>query len=293
MKPLLVLTFKRILGLALLGGLMFLLLTVPTIYWARTTSLPEDVKVDCRAQTESDHEATTVKEAVLDYAVRSVKVKMDGWVSWSPAAGAFYLRDGVYGIRLDDGGCVNADVLKDGRERLVFVKGVTVIEDGEPVLRIDGIHPGLPLWAQIAYNAGVWFFLVLLIIVGAWFFKLLGWLLVVIGSRQPKPNTPERIAAGKNARAGSSIQIAVLAPLVWYFNPIIGVAYSGLGIYRGWQGLKSSKRTVAIIGLILCGAGLIAIPIFFASRGFFSRIVPNIAQSDIIDHFESATNTMP
>lgn len=290
MKPVIVRALKRIGTPIILIGSTVLLLAAPRIYRSGTP-IPLDTEAACPSQTETGHTAVTVKDLAFDYAARPVKVKTTGLISWSPAAEAFYLRDGIFSLKLDAYGCADMGIFKRNDETPVFVKGVITVRDGEPVLWIDGISVDLPAWVKVLFSAGLILlaFSVILVIVS--FFQLLGWLLIVIGIRHPKPPTPAQIEAAKDRQAGASVLCGLFAPAIWLLNPVLGAAYGGLGIHKGLQGLRSSKRTVAVVGIVMCGAGFVAMPIVLAFNSRLYEVQGRMAQTMIIESFESATGT--
>lgn len=290
MHPVLGKTLRRIGGFALFLGLTVLLLAAPRIYRSGTVT-PLGTEAECPSQTETEHTSVAVKDLVFDYAARPVKVKTSGLISWSPAAEAFYLSDGILSLRLDAYGCAGMGIFKKSDETPVFVKGVITVEDGEPVLWIDGIRVDLPAWIKTLFSAGILFCLFALAVVIGSVFRFLGWLLIVIGMRHPKPLTAAQIEAAKDREAGSSVLIGLFAPIFWLINPVLGAAYGGGGLYHGWRGLRSSKRIAAVVGIILCGAGFIVMPIASTFIGRLQEVQGRFAQTMLIEEFESATGT--
>jgi len=67
-------------------------------------------------------------------------------------------------------------------------------------------------------------------------------------------------ASGGNERvmAIASLVLGVINLCAWFF-PICGIPISIVGLVLGFLGMKDqSQKTLAIIGLVLCGIGLFA-----------------------------------
>jgi hypothetical protein len=287
MKGAIKLTLYRLGAFLLFLGAAYAMLLAPW-FWRLASPIGPDAEAGCPTQTETGHTDLTVKDLALDFVARPVKVKTSGLISWSPAEESFVLRDGVYGLRLDAYGCDGMEIFKGGAETPVFVKGVIVVEDREPVLQIDGIKRDAPPWIKIFFIAGMFFSAIAVGTAIGGIFRFLGWLLIVIGIRHPKPKTPEQIAAEKDRQAGMSVLMGVFAPFLWLLNPVIGIAYHGLGIRYGLKGLRSSKRKAAIVGLIFCGIGLVAMPLVLVLNSGIMQAQTNPAQTFIEDFTASS-----
>lgn len=72
------------------------------------------------------------------------------------------------------------------------------------------------------------------------------------GYPQPQPQ-----ARGGEGQAIAALVIGIVGALAWCL-PIVGVPLAIVGIVLGAMGMKSSKRTLAIIGLVLCVLSLLA-----------------------------------
>lgn len=80
-------------------------------------------------------------------------------------------------------------------------------------------------------------------------------------SNQPvyPPSSPTP-ASGGNERimAIASLVLGILNLCAWFF-PICGIPLALIGLVLGFLGMKDpSQKTLAVIGMVLCGLGLLA-----------------------------------
>lgn len=251
----------------------------------------EEGDIVCSNKAETGYAESTVKDAVLGHGVdNNAKIKLSGKISYSATAGSFYLRDGAFILPLDLSTCADADVYKMNRETLIFTGGVISRANSGATLRVDGIRNNMPVWMQIMFNAGIYgwigafFGAIILLFRGS--SRLINWLLTAIGLRHQKSESEIPAEAKDNRDAGSSVLAGIFAPLLWGANPIIGAIWLGFGIYSGWKGMQSEKKKIALIGLILCSAELIILPIISIFFGWFSAAPePNLVKNIFIDNF--------
>ena len=81
------------------------------------------------------------------------------------------------------------------------------------------------------------------------------------GQYQPAPQAyaPQYVqpqSRGGEGQAIAALVIGILGVFTWCL-PILGVPLAIVGIVLGVMGMKSSKRTLAIIGLVLCVLSLL------------------------------------
>ncbi len=73
----------------------------------------------------------------------------------------------------------------------------------------------------------------------------------------PAPQFAQPQSRGGEGQAIAALVIGIVGLLTWCL-PILGVPLAIIGIVLGVMGMKSSKRTLAIIGLVLCALSLLA-----------------------------------
>jgi hypothetical protein len=79
-------------------------------------------------------------------------------------------------------------------------------------------------------------------------------------SNQPEFSSPSAPATGGNEKvmAIASLVLGVINLCAWFF-PICGIPLAAIGIVLGFLGMKDpSQKTIAIVGIVLSGLGLIA-----------------------------------
>lgn len=276
----------------LVGASAFFTIAVPLIYFEYYSPIKsEEGEIICSNKAESGYAESTVKDAVLGHgADNNSKIKLAGKISYSATAGSFYLRDGAFILPLDLSTCADADVYKMNRETLIFTGGVISRADNGATLRVDGIRNNMPVWMQIMFNAGIygWIgaFFGAIILLFRGFSRLINWFLIMIGLRHQKSESEIPAETVDNQSAGSAALAGIFAPLLWGANPIIGAIWLGFGIYSGWKGMKSEKKKIAFIGLILCAAELIILPFISIFFGWFSTAPePNLVKNIFVDNF--------
>ncbi len=90
---------------------------------------------------------------------------------------------------------------------------------------------------------------------------------------QAAPPSPDR-----SALAIVSLVLGVLSLCAW-FLPICGIPVSAIGAILGGLSLGSTRKGMAIAGLILCGLGLLlavcnaAFGAYFGLRGGFENLI--------------------
>ncbi len=89
-------------------------------------------------------------------------------------------------------------------------------------------------------------------------------------SNQPEFSSPSTAPSGnQRVMAISSLVLGVINLCAW-FIPLCGVPLSIIGIVLGFLGMKdSSQKTLAIVGIVLCGLGLVAACINAAVGAYF------------------------
>jgi hypothetical protein len=70
----------------------------------------------------------------------------------------------------------------------------------------------------------------------------------------PPPSQPQ---SDRSGFAIASLIVGIINLCAWII-PLCGCPTAIIGIVLGILGLQSSKKTLAIVGLILCGLGLLA-----------------------------------
>ena len=264
---------KVILRWVVLIGLTALLLLAPRLY---RTPLKAGEQVTCPNQAAEGYTPATLEDAVLGHGFdTNPKITLNGTISYSSANDRFYLRDGAFLVPLDVPGCTEMDIYKRG-DVLVFIKGTAATVDGRTMVTLDGIHTSAPVWMQNAYNLGleltigIAVALVLFLMIGV--VKLIRWFLVLIGLKQPAvPKPPIDPEVLNERQAGASLLAGIVGPIFWFLNPFLGILYQGMCLYSGWKGLRSTKRVVAIIGISLCLASFIIMPLVLGALGLFSH----------------------
>ena len=81
-----------------------------------------------------------------------------------------------------------------------------------------------------------------------------------IPSNEPVEFSPAPSSSGGNEKimAIASLVLGVINLCAW-FLPICGIPLSLVGLVLGFLGMKDqSQKTLAIIGIVLCGLGLLA-----------------------------------
>jgi hypothetical protein len=73
----------------------------------------------------------------------------------------------------------------------------------------------------------------------------------------PQPPIPAVQGNQGDGMAIASLIIGIIGGLAWCL-PFVGVPMAIIGIVLGVMGMKSSKRNLAIIGVVLCGLSLLA-----------------------------------
>ena len=264
MKPVSRHALKHVLRILVIFAGTALMLGGQSLYQYWYSPIKTNEQAVCANEAATGHERSTVRDVALGRHEDKTEVRLYGRISYLPSADAFYLRDGAFNVRLDVSDCRNVKIFK-AAETPVFVKGAVYRQDGEPAVEVDGIGTDAPVWVHDVFGAGLYLYFGVIIAVVTAVLAFLGWLLILIGVRQPKPEMP--LEKRRTRQAGNSVLAAVAAPVLWFLNPIIGFLYHGAGLYLGWKGLKSPKRTVAIVGLTLCAAGIVAVPILRIALG--------------------------
>ena len=260
-----------VLALAFVGLLFY----APMIYsWASSPSgTPDQEEAVCRYADETGHEASTLRKIALDFdPLKNPLVGVRGKLSYAPVSQSFYLRDGVFSVPVSLSGCRDFDAFKEG-ETVVMVKGVVAARDGRPIIAVHSVRETVPRWVQFIADAGLLGLWGLAVSLLTLLFQFFSWLGVLIGLRKRKE--PPSPAFKLNQHAGASLVAGIAAPLFWIVSPAIGLFFHVVGLVRGRLGLRSQKRRVAVAGLILCGIGLLVIPLVYASTGkFLIRMEP-------------------
>lgn len=245
----------------------------------------------CEGQRPKDFASKDVKALADGGLGDGVRVQSRGTLDYSPSTGEFHLRDGARDVLLDVSRCEKLENYREG-EILVFVKGRTATRDGIPFLRVDGISEDVPVAVQYAFDFGVYASFGLLFAAVLGFFRLLGWFLRVIGILRPK-KPPVVTEAFFERQAGSSVLMVILAPFTWYVNPFFGAFMSVMGFIGGAQGLRSKKRKVAIVGIVLGAVSTVFWPLYHGLTGHYDKVPePNFARM-IVESFPEPVFPVP
>lgn len=73
----------------------------------------------------------------------------------------------------------------------------------------------------------------------------------------PPPPYPQTQRTGGEGQAIAALVIGIVGGLTWCL-PLVGIPLAIIGIVLGVMGMKSTKRTLAIIGIVFCVLSLIA-----------------------------------
>jgi hypothetical protein len=257
---------KKIIFWACFAALFNLCIWSPNIYWHYTTGTSGGYQALCSNQSTSASTQVTVADIVLENKSAAQVVDVSGQLVYAPEEDMFFLQDGILRLPLDLSDCQNLDNFKKG-EPLVVAKGTVTIDNDKVLLVVNGLRSTVPDWFQVLYSGGVFGSIIFAIFVIIWLAKGLAWLLakIGIGFKNKQPLSPE---ARKNRQAGFLLLIGLAAPLLWLLNPYLGAVIHLLALlFLAHGGLRSGKRTVAIIGVCLCSAGLVVM--FFVSLANF------------------------
>lgn len=73
---------------------------------------------------------------------------------------------------------------------------------------------------------------------------------------EPETTTTEKPAPNTSKKATISLVLGITGLIAW-FIPIFGLPVTITGLVYGIKGLDSTKKTQAIIGIVLCIIGLV------------------------------------
>lgn len=259
---------KKIAGWLVFIAAITLLSVSPPLYFRYANGSWEGRQAFC-GTGQAEAEETDLREIVLHPEYwDSQRVLVTGELSYASDRGMFHLRDETSVLPLDTSGCQGLEAFKED-EVPVFVRASVARNGDEPILVADGVRESAPGFVQTAFSAGLLGILAVWGLIAAGILWLVKRFLIFIGVMKKKPALlPEEIAAKK---AGSLLLAGIFAPVLWYLNPFFGAGYTIAALIRGWRGLRSSKRTVAIVGMTLCVTGLVVMSVVSLGFGWFEK----------------------
>ncbi|MBI4992493.1 MAG: hypothetical protein HZB99_04755 [Candidatus Harrisonbacteria bacterium] len=274
--------------LAMFVAASYILTLAPNFYWYSSSGLWNGRQAVCGTAEEIDYfYDKNLREVILntgtEYDYLQVydnkwPVKVSGKLSYSPGQEIFYLRDGIFSLPLNVSNCQNIQSFEKG-EKLIAVKGI-VSEDGDKLLiSVTELRETVPGWVQIIYNAGIWGGIILVsFVIFSGFSAFFRRFLVRIGLIKLKPAILPEAIQEKNAV--NMFVAGIAAIYIWVLNPVIGAGLQIFSLIFYRDGLRSKKRSIAIAGAVLCGAGFIAMLIEGISLGRFEKPYANFYSDD-------------